>query len=98
TAVAKVASLWTACGANVRELDPAVHDQIFAAGSPLPHLLAVALVDLLVARPDAAEVFRYAASGFRDFTRIAAGSPEMWRDISLPNRDALLGGDGERAG
>ena len=89
-ALAKVAGLWTACGATVRELNPAVHDRIFAAVSHLPHLLAFALVDLLAARPDAAEVFRYAASGFRDFTRIAAGSPEMWRDISLANRDALL--------
>ena len=89
-AVATVASLWTACGAQVRELDAAVHDRIFAAVSHLPHLLAFALVDLLAGRPDAADVFRYAASGFRDFTRIAAGSPEMWRDISLANRDALL--------
>jgi prephenate dehydrogenase len=89
-AVRRVADLWTACGARVRELDPAVHDRIFAAVSHLPHLLAFALVDLLAARPDAAEFFRYAASGFRDFTRIAAGSPEMWRDISLANRDALL--------
>ena len=47
-------------------------------------------MDLLAARPDAAELFRYAASGFRDFTRIAAGSPEMWRDISLANREALM--------
>jgi len=90
SAVATVAGLWRACGAQVRELDPAVHDRIFAAVSHLPHLLAFALVDLLAARPDAADVFRYAASGFRDFTRIAAGSPEMWRDISLANRDALL--------
>jgi hypothetical protein len=74
----------------VRELDPATHDRIFAAVSHLPHVLAFALVDLLAARPDADEVFRCAASGFRDFTRIAAGSPEMWRDISLANRDALL--------
>ena len=74
----------------MRELDPAVHDRIFAAVSHLPHLLAFALVDLLAARADADDVFRYAASGFRDFTRIAAGSPEMWRDISLANRDALL--------
>ena len=71
-------------------LDPAVHDRIFAAVSHLPHLLAFGLVDLLAARPDAAELFRYAASGFRDFTRIAAGSPEMWRDISLANREALM--------
>jgi len=90
TAIAMVASLWTACGAQVRELDPAVHDGIFAAVSHLPHLLAFALVDQLAARPDADELFRYAASGFRDFTRIAAGSPEMWRDVALANRDALL--------
>ncbi len=89
-AVALVGALWTACGARVQELDPATHDRIFAAVSHLPHLLAFALVDLLAARPDAAEVFRYAASGFRDFTRIAAGSPEMWRDIALANRGALL--------
>ena len=90
TAIAMVASLWTACGAQVRELDPAVHDGIFAAVSHLPHLLAFALVDQLAARPDADELFRYAASGFRDFTRIAAGSPEIWRDVALANRDALL--------
>ena len=88
-ALATVASLWSACGAHVRELDPAVHDRIFAAVSHLPHVLAFALVDLLAARPDADDVFRFAASGFRDFTRIAASSPEMWRDISLANRVAL---------
>jgi len=89
-ALATVANLWSACGAHVRELDPAVHDRIFAAVSHLPHLLAFALVDLLAARPDADDVFRFAASGFRDFTRIAASSPEMWRDIALANRDALV--------
>lgn len=89
-ALATVTSLWSACGARVRELDPAVHDRIFAAVSHLPHLLAFALVDLLAGRPDADDVFRFAASGFRDFTRIAASSPEMWRDISLANRDALV--------
>ena len=72
------------------ELEAAAHDRIFAAVSHLPHVLAFALVDLLATRPDAAEVFRYAASGFRDFTRIAAGSPEMWRDIAIANRVALL--------
>jgi prephenate dehydrogenase len=90
-AVRAVASHWSACGGDVRMLEPAIHDRIFAAVSHLPHLLAFGLVDLLAARPDAAEVFRYAASGFRDFTRIAAGSPEMWRDIALANRDALMG-------
>ena len=88
-ALAAVADLWSACGAHVRELDPAVHDRIFAAVSHLPHVLAFALVDLLAARPDAGDVFRFAASGFRDFTRIAASSPEMWRDIALANRTAL---------
>lgn len=89
-AITTLSGLWSACGGEVRILDPALHDRIFAAVSHLPHLLAFGLVDLLAARPDAAELFRYAASGFRDFTRIAAGSPEMWRDISLANRDALL--------
>ena len=89
-AVDTVGALWTACGACVRTLAPAAHDRIFAAVSHLPHLLAFALVDAFAARTDAEDIFRYAASGFRDFTRIAAGSPEMWRDISLANRDALL--------
>jgi len=89
-AIATLSGLWSACGAEVRELDPALHDRIFAAVSHLPHLLAFGLVDLLATRPDAAELFRYAASGFRDFTRIAAGSPEMWRDISVANREALM--------
>lgn len=66
------------------------HDAIFAAVSHLPHLLAFALVEALVRRPDAREYFELAASGFRDFTRIAASSPEMWRDIALANRDALI--------
>ena len=88
--IATLSGLWSACGGEVRILDAALHDRVFAAVSHLPHLLAFGLVDLLAARPDAAELFRYAASGFRDFTRIAAGSAEMWRDISLANRDALL--------
>lgn len=89
-ALSRVAAAWKACGAVVRELDATAHDRIFAAVSHLPHLLAFGLVELLAARTDAGELFRYAASGFRDFTRIAAGSPEMWRDISIANRDALL--------
>jgi prephenate dehydrogenase len=89
-ALATVAAAWQTCGARVRTLDPATHDHVFAAVSHLPHLLAFALVDELAARPDAEDLFRFAASGFRDFTRIAASSPEMWRDISLANRDALL--------
>src|SRR5207249_11999336 len=87
---ATAAPAWQNCGATVRRLDAAAHDHVFAAVSHLPHLLAFALVDELAARPDANELFRFAASGFRDFTRIAASSPEMWRDISLANREALL--------
>ena len=89
-AVAVVTALWQACGARVATLDPARHDAVFAAVSHLPHMLAFVLVAELAARPDASVYFDHAASGFRDFTRIAAGSPEMWRDIALANRDALL--------
>ena len=90
SARATVTDMWTACGASVSSLDPARHDAIFAAVSHLPHVLAFALVADLAARPDAATYFEHAASGFRDFTRIAGGSPEMWRDIALANRTALL--------
>jgi prephenate dehydrogenase len=90
-AVDKVAAAWRACGAIIHRLTPQEHDKVFAAVSHLPHLLAFALVDDIAARPDASLLFQYAASGFRDFTRIAGSSPEMWRDISLANRDALLG-------
>ena len=89
--VARVAAAWVACGAEVRQLTPIEHDKVFAAVSHLPHLLAYALVDDIAHKPHADLLFQYAASGFRDFTRIAASSPEMWRDISLANRDALLG-------
>ncbi len=89
-AIATVAAAWQTCGARVRTLDAAAHDRIFAAISHLPHLLAFALVDEIAARADAEELFRFAASGFRDFTRIAASSSEMWRDIALANRAALL--------
>lgn len=89
-AVQKIAAAWRLCGAQVAQMSAAEHDTIFAAVSHLPHLLAFALVDDIAAKPNAAELFRYAASGFRDFTRIAASSPEMWRDICLANRTALL--------
>ena len=90
-AVARVTAMWQACGARVGTLAPDRHDAIFAAVSHLPHVLAFTLVAELAARPDAAAYFDNAAGGFRDFTRIAASSPEMWRDIALANRDALLG-------
>jgi len=89
-AVATVCALWEAAGAQVETLDAALHDRIFAAVSHLPHLAAFALVDELARRADGETFFRFAASGFRDFTRIAGSSPEMWRDIALANREALL--------
>lgn len=89
-AVNAVSQLWKAAGANVVEMAAARHDRIFAAVSHLPHLAAFALVDDLAGREEAADFFRFAASGFRDFTRIAGSSPEMWRDISFANREALL--------
>ncbi len=88
--VASVAELWKKCGAQVSEMTAENHDGIFAAVSHLPHLLAFALVDEIASRPNAEQLFSFAASGFRDFTRIAGSSPEMWRDISLANRSALL--------
>ena len=89
--VASVAAAWTACGAIIHQLTPEEHDTVFASVSHLPHLLAYALVDDIANKPHAALLFQYAASGFRDFTRIAGSSPEMWRDISLANQSALLG-------
>ncbi len=89
-AVARVRALWETCGAQVVELDPRTHDRIFAAVSHLPHLLSAAYVADLAVRADADELFAHAGTGFRDFTRIAAASPEMWRDITLANRDALI--------
>ncbi|TFW34495.1 prephenate dehydrogenase/arogenate dehydrogenase family protein [Massilia horti] len=89
--VERVAASWRACGAVIHKLSAHEHDKVFAAVSHLPHLLAYALVDDIASKPHAGLLFQYAASGFRDFTRIAGSSPEMWRDISLANRDALLG-------
>ena len=89
-AVALVTSVWEACGARVAEMPAASHDAVFAAVSHLPHMLAFALVDELAARGNAKSLFSFAASGFRDFTRIASSSPEMWRDIALHNREALV--------
>jgi prephenate dehydrogenase len=89
-AVLAVTKLWQTIGANVSQMPAETHDSIFAAVSHLPHLLAFALVDDIATRPNAAQLFGFAASGFRDFTRIAGSHPEMWRDISLANKNALL--------
>ena len=89
-AIEAVHAMWQACGAQIVRLDPRTHDRIFAAVSHLPHLLSAAYVADLAVRSNAVELFAHAGTGFRDFTRIAAASPEMWRDITLANRDALI--------
>ena len=90
-AIAMAEAAWTVCGADVSVMTPAQHDAVFAAVSHLPHLLAFTLVDSFAKRPEAADLFSNAGSGFRDFTRIAGSHPEMWRDISVANRAALIG-------
>ena len=89
-ALALVKTCWEACGARVATMEPEAHDRIFAAVSHLPHVLAFALVSEIASRADGGDLLGFAAGGFRDFTRIAASSPEMWRDIALANREALL--------
>ena len=89
-AVERVRAAWQACGATVVDMTPQEHDHVFAAVSHLPHLLAFGLVDELARRDNASVLFSHAASGFRDFTRIAGSHPEMWRDICTANRVALL--------
>lgn len=88
--IEKVVFAWQACGANIHYLTAQEHDCAFASVSHLPHLLAYVLVDNIVQKPESDLLFEFAASGFRDFTRIAGSSPEMWRDITLANRDTLL--------
>lgn len=88
--IAKTEAFWHGCGANVASMTPEVHDRIFASVSHLPHVLAYALVEEIACRPNADQLFGFAAGGFRDFSRIAGSSPEMWRDICLANRDAML--------
>ncbi len=87
----RVRAMWEAAGAVVEEMDVLHHDQVLAATSHLPHMLAFSLVDALADLDDTAEVFKYAAGGFRDFTRIASSDPQMWHDICIHNRTALLG-------
>ncbi|MEZ5567462.1 MAG: prephenate dehydrogenase/arogenate dehydrogenase family protein [Halioglobus sp.] len=89
-AVQLVRSMWESTGAEVVDMPVDTHDAVLAATSHLPHLLAYALVDALASSDNGDEVFRCAAGGFRDFTRIASSDPTMWRDIALANRGALL--------
>lgn len=89
-AVKVVAALWEALGADVLEMTPERHDEVLAATSHLPHILAFSLVDTLAHEAQNKDIFRYAAGGFRDFTRIAASDPVMWHDICHANRAAIL--------
>jgi prephenate dehydrogenase len=90
-AVDTVRRMWGAAGAVVELMTPPHHDEVFAATSHLPHVLAFSLVDTLATLDEKAEVFKYAAGGFRDFTRIASSDPTMWRDICLHNNGAIVG-------
>ena len=89
--ISKVEAAWSACGARVSRMDAKEHDAVLAAVSHLPHLLAFALVHDVASRRNSAQLFSFAAGGFRDFTRIASSHPEMWRDICVANRDRLVG-------
>ena len=88
--IERVAAMWRATGACVHTMSAQQHDRVFASVSHLPHVLSFALVEQILNSPDAALKFSFAAGGFRDFTRIAASSPEMWRDVCVANRTALL--------
>lgn len=89
-AIAAVQAMWQATGAVVEHMPVALHDQVLAATSHLPHVLAFSLVDTLLNLPMCEDIFRYAAGGFRDFTRIASSDPTMWRDICLTNHAAIV--------
>jgi prephenate dehydrogenase len=88
--VQRITDAWRECGARVSSMSAQEHDAVLAAVSHLPHLIAFALVHEMAGREDSAELFSYAAGGFRDFTRIASSHPEMWRDICMANRERVL--------
>ncbi len=90
-ALGRVEAMWQLCGADIVEMSVAHHDEVLAATSHLPHMLAYTLVDSLARMKENDEIFRYAAGGFRDFTRIASSNPVMWRDICIANSDAIGG-------
>jgi len=91
-AITRVSDLWKAMGSMLEIMEPAHHDQVLAITSHLPHLIAYSIVDTANNLEDdlKQEVIKFSASGFRDFTRIAASDPVMWRDVFLKNRDAVL--------
>nr|MCS5558994.1 prephenate dehydrogenase/arogenate dehydrogenase family protein [Oceanospirillaceae bacterium] len=89
-AIAVLADLWAGIGCEILTMEVERHDEVLAATSHLPHLLAFSLVDTLASDSDNKDIFRYAAGGFRDFTRIAGSDPTMWHDVFVANRDACL--------
>ena len=89
-ALARVSALWRAAGAICTCMDAGWHDEVFAAVSHLPHLVAYALMDAVLGMDRGEERLGFSAGGLRDFTRVAASSPEMWRDIFLTNREPIL--------
>ena len=91
-ATAKMIEFWEALGSNVECMDPTHHDLVLATTSHLPHLIAYNIVGTAddLEQVTKSEVIKYSAAGFRDFTRIAASDPTMWRDVCLHNKDALL--------
>jgi cyclohexadieny/prephenate dehydrogenase len=91
-ALAELTAFWTALGAHVDTMDPEHHDLVLAVTSHVPHLIAYTMVGVAdhLRRVTAQEVINYSAAGFRDFTRIAASDPTMWRDVFLANKDATL--------
>ena len=89
-ALQKVTAMWELAGAEGVEMGVQHHDEVLAATSHLPHLLAYGLVDALARQDAHREIFRFAAGGFRDFSRIASSDPTMWRDIAMANRKPLL--------
>lgn len=90
-AVKKVSALWRAAGSEVYEMDPKTHDRIFGFVSHLPHVVAYSLVDSILSATDSETLFDFAGGGLRDYTRVAASSPEMWTDIFTANRSSVLG-------
>lgn len=89
-ALANVTAFWRGLGAEVSTMEAAHHDEVLAATSHLPHVVAYALVDMLGKKDEKREIFQFAAGGFRDFTRIASSDPRMWLDICMANRDEIV--------
>ena len=88
--IQKISIFWEKLGSQVASMSPEHHDTVFAATSHLPHVLAFALVDMLGHKDEKSEIFKYAASGFKDFTRIASSDPTMWLDICLANKNEII--------